>query len=62
MRTKRHDCPYCNLRRNFPTFFSDKYYAEVRIVMNDTLFIHQYPKPDMAIKINYCPMCVRKLE
>ena len=59
---KQHDCPYCNRRRNFPTLFSDKDYAEVRIVMNDILFIHQYPKPDTTIKIKYCPMCGRNLE
>lgn len=61
MKTKQHDCPYCNRRRNFTTLFSDQDYAEVRIVMNDTLFIHQYPKPDTAIKIKYCPICGRKL-
>lgn len=55
------ECPYCNRSRNFTTLFHDQDYAEVRIVMNDTLFIHQYPKPDTAIKINYCPMCGRKL-
>ena len=56
-----NDCPYCNRRKNFTTLFNDRDYAEVRIVMNDTLFIHQYPKPDTAIKIKYCPMCGRKL-
>lgn len=73
MTKKQQQCPYChhetgrkhNILLNYNFLTSDDNYVEATVDINDQSMLltvgDYYADNDDEIKINYCPICGRKL-